>query len=445
VETTPGYRGFLRLCEAVGLDLEPFQRKIAHAAHGDQHELLALLPRGCGKSRLVGTLAVHHLLTVPRAAVYIAAASREQASIVFRYARDVAQHPAIAERLIVRHLELRGPDGAFLKVLASDAPKLLGLSPTLCVVDELCAHKDEQVYVALRSALHKVPGARMVTISTAGQGAESPLGRLRSRALAQPEVTRRGALTDARGPSLRMLDWSAPESADVDDPEQVKRAIPASWIGLDAIRDQRAALPDLAFRRYVANQWTAREGAWLPPGAWQACVGEPRFEDGERVWVGVDVGGSESASAVCWVNADLSVGVSIFHGDEGVLECVAQVRELAGRYRVEEVVFDPWRFGQAAQELERERVRVVQFPQTDVRMIPASGRLHRAIVERRVTLPPSRELAEHAAAAIARHSRRGWRIDKAARSDSIDAIIALTMAVERAEARPEPARVLGWV
>ena len=53
--------------------------------------------------------------------------------------------------------------------------------------------------------------------------------------------------------------------------------------------------------------------------------------------------------------------------------------------------------------------------------------------------------AQHAAAAVAKHSRRGWRIDKTERADNIDAIVALAMAVERAEARPEPARVLGWV
>lgn len=43
------------------------------------------------------------------------------------------------------------------------------------------------------------------------------------------------------------------------------------------------------------------------------------------------------------------------------LDCVEQVRELASLYRVEEVVYDPWRFGQAAQELERERMRTVAF------------------------------------------------------------------------------------
>jgi len=129
-----------------------------------------------------------------------------------------------------------------------------------------------------------------------------------------------------------------------------------------------------------------------------------------------------------------------------VLECAEQVRDLAGRYRLREVVFDPWRFGQAAQELERERVPVIAFPQTDVRMVPASLRLHAAIVEQRLVLPDDGELASHAAHAIARHSRRGWRLDKAGRTDDIDAVIALAMAVERAEQPvPEPVKLVGWL
>lgn len=102
-------------------------------------------------------------------------------------------------------------------------------------------------------------------------------------------------------------------------------------------------------------------------------------------------------------------------------------------------------FGQATQELERERVPVLAFPQTDVRMVPASLRLHAAIVEQRLTLPDDPELASHAAHAIARHSRRGWRLDKAGRTDNIDAMIALCMALERAEVKPEPVELLGWL
>jgi hypothetical protein len=62
----------------------------------------------------------------------------------------------------------------------------------------------------------------------------------------------------------------------------------------------------------------------------------------------------------------------------------------------------------------------------------AQRQLYRAIVEQRLTLPDNAELRAHAHAAIARHSRRGWRIDKAQRSDNIDAVIAMCMALDAA-------------
>jgi phage terminase large subunit-like protein len=127
-----------------------------------------------------------------------------------------------------------------------------------------------------------------------------------------------------------------------------------------------------------------------------------------------------------------------------VLEAVDHVRAVAGRFNVRELVFDPWRFAQAAPELEREGLLVVAFPQHDARMIPASAHLHAAVVERRLTLPDDAELARHASHAIARHSRRGWRIDKPNLRRNIDAVIALAMAVERAEFRPEPVEI-GWL
>jgi hypothetical protein len=34
-----------------------------------------------------------------------------------------------------------------------------------------------------------------------------------------------------------------------------------------------------------------------------------------------------------------------FHGDAGVLDCIDLIRELAGRYELREVMYDPWRLG----------------------------------------------------------------------------------------------------
>ncbi|MDQ4137596.1 MAG: hypothetical protein M3116_01950 [Actinomycetota bacterium] len=164
-----------------------------------------------------------------------------------------------------------------------------------------------------------------------------------------------------------------------------------------------------------------------------------------RSWIGVDVGVERSATAVVRVNAALHVGCGIYHGDSGVLEAVDHIRALAGRYKVREIAFHPWRFGQAAQELEREGLTVVAFPQHDARMIPASDRLYAAITKRRATLPDNAELARHAADAIAKHSRCGWRIDKPTSRTLIDGVIALALAVDRAEHTPAPVELVGWL
>ncbi|HEV8053846.1 MAG TPA: terminase large subunit, partial [Candidatus Limnocylindrales bacterium] len=448
----PGTAGLEALCQHVGLRLEPFQKRIAAAAAGPEREFVALLPRGQGKTSLIAALALHHLLLEPDAAVYCAASSRDQARVLFEAAAKFARQ-LDDPHLIFRHLELRyveDPDepkivSRHLRVVPADGARLQGLTPSLAIVDELHAHPDDEVYLSLRTAMLKRPGAKLIVISTAGQGADSPLGRLRARALAQPRVDRAGAFTDAHGPAIRMMEWSVPEDGDVDDAQIVKQANPASWVTADGLAEQRQAVPDLAYRRYHANQWTAREGHWLPPGAWQASVGQPHFTPGEPVWVGVDVGGERSASAVVWVNQQLHVGVGIYTGESGVLEVVDHVRALAAEFEVREVAFDPWRFGQAAQELEREGLTCVQFQQNDARMIPASSTLHAAVVEQRITLPDDPVLARHAADAVARHSRRGWRIDKPRKEINIDSIIALAMAIDRAENQPDPVQLLGWL
>jgi phage terminase large subunit-like protein len=101
-----------------------------------------------------------------------------------------------------------------------------------------------------------------------------------------------------------------------------------------------------------------------------------------------------------------------------------------------------------AQQLSGRGVPVTHFPMTDVRMIPASAALHRAIVEGELVLPDDPRLAEHAANAIAKQSRRGWRIDKPGRSQAsgnIDVVGALMVALDIKENQPGPVRLLGWI
>jgi hypothetical protein len=78
-------------------------------------------------------------------------------------------------------------------------------------------------------------------------------------------------------------------------------------------------------------------------------------------------------------------------------------------------------------------------------VIPASQRLYDAVVECRLVHPDVPRLNAHIAAAVAKHSRRGWRIDRA--DEPVDGAIALAMLVDRIAhaAAAEPVRLLGWL
>lgn len=64
-----------------------------------------------------------------------------------------------------------------------------------------------------------------------------------------------------------------------------------------------------------------------------------------------------------------------------------------------------------------------------------------------MTLSSDPVLSRHAASAVQRHGLRGWRLERPSRSpeDAIDGLIALAMALDRAEARAEPVELVGWI
>ena len=90
----------------------------------------------------------------------------------------------------------------------------------------------------------------------------------------------------------------------------------------------------------------------------------PAIEDGEPVYVGVDVGGQRSATAVAWTTDDLRVGVWIGHGDDAVIDAGDVIRELAARLTVREVAFDPGARASGGPAGAR-GVACVAFPQSD--------------------------------------------------------------------------------
>ena len=286
---------------------------------GGTTETLILIPKKNGKSTLLAALSLFHLVSTPDAECVIAAASRDQASILFRQAVGfINRTDGLRARLDPKggYREIRRlGDGGRLRVLASDADTADGVIPTLALVDELHRHKSADLYGVFRDGLGPRNG-RMITISTAGDDELSPLGVMRRAALQLPGVERTGSHTYAKSTDggYVMHEWALSKDDDLHDLDLVAEANPAPWQDREALR-RRHDSPSMTpwqWARFACGVWTQDEHAWLPAGAWDALAA-PGVEipDGSRVWVGVDIGlkYDRSAVVVCWPRDDGKVVV----------------------------------------------------------------------------------------------------------------------------------------
>jgi len=433
---------FAEFFAMLGYRLEPFQHQIVAEAFSPRRELLVLIPRANGKSTLLAAIALWSLLRGRGSQIVVGAASREQASILFDIAREMAQHPEVSPLVEVTRREIRTTDG-WLKVIAADGPRQHGLIVDLAIVDELHAHRHDELYVALRTAMQKRQGARMITISTAGARVDTPLGRLRERALKLPKVKRDGAFTRAEGPNLAMLAWELSDGAKLNDLDAVKACNPASWIAVEGLLEQREAVHELGFARYHANVWTGGEAPWILPDEWDACAGEPEIRAGARVVVGVDASVAHDTTAVCVVRRDgdayhalWRVWVPSERREVPLADVEAHVRELVGRYAVSAVVYDRAYFSHAAQNLEAEGVPVKEWRY--VRNAEAARTLHEIVVHRRLHHGGDELARRHALAAEVKEREFGLVISKQASREPIDCLMALAYAVHEAAEMAEP-------
>ncbi len=458
--------------------LEPWQQEFLNEfyeldRHGRRVYRLGILgvPRGNGKTPVAAGLGLYELLAREDAPnVFNVAGAKEQARLLTDFAREfVEDNPKLGSWIVPQRNYLTcDSNHGVMRVLSSEGRLLHGLNPSAVLVDELHGFmlpQQREAYVAMITSLHKRL-AYLLTITTAGYDKHTILGEAYDQALLLEEGEDRfdGCLRIRRDRENGVLFWwyGIPESLYEDwDKEELWRLVnPASWVDVAELRKQlhSPGFHELDFKRLHLNIWTASREAWLPSGCWAGLRSDAEIPADGDVYVGVDVGLYHDTTAVSWAHklndgrvvvrsrvwsvlGDLPHDVFV-PGGRMRLELVGDfLKELAGRYRIREVVFDPALFAAEADRLNDEGVApMFELGPGTSAMVEAYQRFYAACREGSLTHNNDPVLAAHVEATAADMTERGWRIRKMKSTKVIDACVAAVMAHYRAARNDAPSK-----
>lgn len=432
--------------------------------------ILLGVARKNGKSTLAAALALYMAGAdgEPGAEVVMAAGSRDQAAMVFDQARAfVDTGDELSEFFDAQRYVILGPDNSVIKRIAADGKLQHGLNPSAIIVDEIHSFQSPR-QEELWSALTTASGAReqplTLAITTAGYDKNTVLGRLYDSAIRLPKVEKRPGLTIARDESTGFLLWwyGLDDTDDVEDRDLWKAANPASWITVEQLEAQRESptVDELTFQRLHLNKWTKTRDAWLPGGLWESLASEAEIPEGAEVVVAADVALVNDSTAIAvahkledgriavrakvWAARDDAVAHVILPGGRVDLEVIEDhIRDLAQRYQIRELVYDPRFFERSAQTLSDEGLVVAPIDQSSRRMLEAYAAFYQACREERITHDGDAVLAQHVDSVQGTMTERGWRISRQ-RLQRIDAAVAVAMAMWRAEMDFGADYVISW-
>ncbi|QKT08039.1 terminase [Gordonia sp. X0973] len=401
-----------------------------------------MLPRGQGKSTLIAAYGLFRFFTDGDGAmVVVVAVDERQAGIVFGIARRMVElDEELSKRVQVFKDRLYWPayDATFA-CLPAEPKRLEGLDYTLAILDEAGVASRES-YETLTLAQGKRERSTVVAIGTPGPSMDSPLMDLRAAAIANPGDT-----------SLVWIEHSAAgfEDHPVDCEHCWSLANPAlgDFLHADAMT---ALLPpktrEAVFRRARLCQLAVdREAEFIPASVWAALGTGETIPERAEVVLALDGSFSDDTTALLLATVSTTphfepLAVWEKPADDPdwrvpVDEVEQAIREACQRYRVIEVIADPFRWTRSLQLLADEGLPVYEFPHSAPRLTAATTDVYSAATNGKFSHSGDPRFAEHIANAIVSDDARGIRLTKRSRSRNagkIDLAACLVMAHSRA-------------
>jgi len=411
-------------------------------------EALIGLPRKNSKSALGSSFGLYGLLFSGEGAeVYSCAADKEQARIVFGVAkRMVEMDPDLSEMIVCYRDVLEVPaTGSVYKCLSSEAFTKEGLNPSVVVYDELHAAPNPELYsvMSLGSGTRRDP--LLIAITTAG--VKYDITGMESTCYQRYQFGKKVAKGQVEDPHFFMCWYGANTKFHYKSPEYAESGNPAynDFLDPDDFSASAGRVTENEYRTKRGNEWVSAVQAWLPDGAWPSCRYPGSFtQPGKGVVLGFDGSKSGDATALVMVSVESDPQIKVlglWEKPEDVedwrvprAEVKDAIRQACREYRVREVAWDEFLWLDAAEELTDEGIEVVTFPQTLMRMGPATQRFYELVMTQKIRHDGDPRLARHLDNAQLKVDSRGSRLQKDAKGSprKIDLAVAAVMAVDRA-------------
>lgn len=446
------------------------------------------IARKNGKTALIAALVLVHLIgpeAETNGEIYSAANDREQAAQVFKVARQIIEaEPDLMERVTVvpstKTLVCKS-NGSLYRALSAEAGTKHGYNPTVVIYDELAQAKNRDLYDVLDTSMGARAEPLFVTISTQSNDPEHILSKLIDDGLS------------AEDESTVCHLYEAPEDCDLLDEDAWAAANPAlgdfrSYEDLAVLARKAARMPaeEPKFRNLYLNQRVAPHSTLISKPDWMACKGKADWQDGESVYLALDLSAKTDLTALVgvsaengsrvqawfWKPADLldeherrdrvpyrlwsSDYIEAVEGRSIHPRAVAmRIAEIAERFNVLGLAYDRWGIENLLREFdgvglqahkdgeEGDGLRLIPWGQGFKDMSPAIDALETAVLHSELIHPGNPVLTWNMANAIATMDPAGGRkLDKAKARFRIDGAVALSMTLglkarERTEGGPD--------
>lgn len=477
------------------IQLEPWQKFVLGCLFGWKWKESGLrqfrtgyvqIARKNGKSTLAAIIGLYMLIAdgEPGAEVYSAATKRDQAKIVFNDAKAmVRKQPALRKRLGVHTLNIHDLEtSSKFEPLGADANTMDGLNVHCAVVDELHAHKDSKVWDVLDTATGSRRQPLMLAITTAGFERAVCIEKY-----GYCEQILSGVVADD---TMFAFITEIDEDDDWRNPKAWAKANPN--LGVSIFPEQLASLCKRAqhvpseqnnFLCKHLNKWVNQATRWINLDDWKACGGPVEESElaGRLCFGGLDLSSTTDITAFVlifpptergeqwkalyrfWVPHERiqkraqgqlvdRVPFDAWERDGWIKSTPGnvidydfvrkEILDLAERYDIREVAFDPHLAMETAIKLGAAGLEMIEFRQGPPSFTGPMKRFEGLLLDRTFCHGDHPAMTWMANNMVVRYDvNLNMAPDKKSAKDRIDGVVALLMALGRAilqEEEPEP-------